>query len=112
MLTARMAVALGYEIYLKNSAGSTGQSMRTILVTGGAGFIGANLVNYLIEKYPDDRIVVLDILTYAGSIEYLPKEMLHGQHPKRRFWYGNRCNAALVATLVKEADAVIHLAAD
>src|ERR1700675_4952284 len=86
--------------------------MRTILVTGGAGFIGANLVNYLIKKYPDDRVVVLDILTYAGSIEYLPKEMLHGQDPKRRFWYGNVCNAALVDSLVEEADVVIHLAAE
>jgi len=86
--------------------------MRTILVTGGAGFIGANLVNYLVEKYPEDRIVVLDILTYAGAIENLPKEMLHGQHPRLRFWYGNVCNAALVDTLVDEADVVIHLAAE
>jgi dTDP-glucose 4,6-dehydratase len=86
--------------------------MRTILVTGGAGFIGANLVNYLVKKYPDDRIVVLDVLTYAGSIENLPKEMLHGQHPRLRFWYGNVCNAALVDTLVEESDIVIHLAAE
>jgi dTDP-glucose 4,6-dehydratase len=86
--------------------------MRSILVTGGAGFIGANLVNYLIEKYPEDRIVVLDILTYAGSIENLPEEMLHGQHPRLRFWYGNVCNAALIDTLVEEADVVIHLAAE
>jgi dTDP-glucose 4,6-dehydratase len=86
--------------------------MRTILVTGGAGFIGANVVNFLAEKYPDDRIVVLDILTYAGSIEYLPKEMVDARHPRRRFWYGNVCNAALVDTLVQEADVVIHLAAE
>src|SRR5262249_9812289 len=86
--------------------------MRSILVTGGAGFIGANLVNYLIEKYPEDRIVVVDILTYAGSIENLPEKMLHGQHPHLRFWYGNVCNAALIDTLVEEADVVIHLAAE
>src|SRR5215469_4380136 len=86
--------------------------MRTILITGGAGFIGANLVNYLSEKYPEDRITVLDILTYAGSVENLPKNMLQGQHPLRRFWYGNVCNAALVDTLVAEADVVIHLAAE
>src|SRR5215469_4161237 len=86
--------------------------MRTILVTGGAGFIGANLVNYLSGKYPEDRIIVLDILTYAGSVENLPKDMLQGQHPLRRFWYGNVCNAALVDTLVEEADVVIHLAAE
>jgi len=86
--------------------------MRTILVTCGAGFIGANLVNYLSEKYPEDRIIILDILTYAGSVENLPKDMLQGQHPLRRFWYGNVCNAALVDMLVEEAEVVIHLAAE
>jgi len=86
--------------------------MRTILVTGGAGFIGSNLVYYLAEKYPEDRIVVLDALTYAGSTENLPKGMFTGQHPRLSFWYGNVCNAALVDTLVEEADVVIHLAAE
>lgn len=86
--------------------------MRTILVTGGAGFIGSNLVYYLAEKYPDDRIVVLDALTYAGSIDNLPKGMFSDQNPRLRFWYGNVCNAALVDTLVEEADVVIHLAAE
>jgi dTDP-glucose 4,6-dehydratase len=86
--------------------------MRTILITGGAGFIGANLVNYLVGKYPDDRLIVLDVLTYAGSIENLPKEMRQGQHPRLQFWYGNVCNAALVDTLVQDADVVIHLAAE
>jgi dTDP-glucose 4,6-dehydratase len=86
--------------------------MRSILITGGAGFIGANLVNCLAAKYPEDRIVVVDALTYAGSADYLPKEMLLGQHPRLRFWYGNVCNAALIDTLVDEADVVIHLAAE
>jgi dTDP-glucose 4,6-dehydratase len=86
--------------------------MRTILITGGAGFVGANLLNYLAANYPEDRIVVVDTLTYAGCIENLPKEMLHGEHPRRRFWYGNVCNAALIDTLVEEADVVIHLAAE
>ncbi len=86
--------------------------MRTILVTGGAGFIGSNLVAYFIERYPDDRIVVLDTLTYAGSADNLPEEMLSGQHPRYRFWYGNVCNAALVDDLVKESEIVVHMAAE
>src|SRR5437016_1633204 len=44
---------------------------RTLLVTGGAGFIGANFVHYWLETHPDDRVVVLDALTYAGNLENL-----------------------------------------
>lgn len=86
--------------------------MRTILVTGGAGFIGSNLVYYLANKYPEDHIVVLDALTYAGSTENLPSSMYLGENPRLRFWYGNVCNGAIVETLVEEADVVIHLAAE
>jgi dTDP-glucose 4,6-dehydratase len=86
--------------------------MRTILITGGAGFIGANLVHFLAEKYPRDRIIVLDALTYAGTVENLPPEMVHSHDARLRLWYGNVCNAALVDTLVEDADIVIHLAAE
>ncbi len=47
----------------------------TILVTGGAGFIGSNFVHHIKRKYPDYRIIVLDALTYAGFVENLPEEM-------------------------------------
>lgn len=40
-----------------------------ILVTGGAGFIGGNFVHYMVETYPEDMIVNLDLLTYAGNLE-------------------------------------------
>ena len=42
-----------------------------ILVTGGAGFIGCNFVHYMLEKHPEDEIVNLDLLTYAGNLESL-----------------------------------------
>jgi dTDP-glucose 4,6-dehydratase len=45
---------------------------KTILITGGAGFIGCNFVQYIYNKYPDYKIIVLDALTYAGSVENLP----------------------------------------
>jgi dTDP-glucose 4,6-dehydratase len=86
--------------------------MRTILVTGGAGFIGSNLVYYLLKKYPDDRIVVLDALTYAGSPENLPTSTPWGKNAGLHFWYGNVCNGAIVETLVQDSDIVIHLAAE
>jgi dTDP-glucose 4,6-dehydratase len=49
--------------------GSNGdvRSPRRLLVTGGAGFIGSNFVHYWCDAYPDDRVVVLDALTYAGN---------------------------------------------
>ena len=52
--------------------------MRTILVTG-RGVYWLHLVYYLAEKYPDDRVVVLDALTYAGSTENLPASMYPGK---------------------------------
>jgi dTDP-glucose 4,6-dehydratase len=86
--------------------------MTTILVTGGAGFIGGNFVHYIAQKYPDYRIVVLDALTYAGSTDNLPEEMRQIDHLRMRFWYGDVTNAELVNTLVAEADYVVHFAAE
>ena len=51
---------------------------RTILITGGAGFIGSNFVHYLHDTYPNYRILILDLLTYAGSLDNLPR---FGGHP-------------------------------
>jgi len=86
--------------------------MTTVLVTGGAGFIGSNFVHYLAQNYPEYRIQVLDALTYAGSTDNLPDEMRQIDHPRMRFWYGDVANAELVNTLVTEADYVVHFAAE
>ena len=45
--------------------------MKTILVTGGAGFIGSNFIKYMLEKYPDYKIINIDLLTYSGNLENL-----------------------------------------
>ena len=45
--------------------------MSRVLITGGAGFIGSNFVRHWMQQYPDDRVVVLDALTYAGNLESL-----------------------------------------
>lgn len=88
---------------------------KTILVTGGAGFIGSNFVRYILDKYPDYKVVVLDMLTYAGNMENLPQEhMQPGNNGKSRlsFWYGNVRNGELVDTLVSQCDTVVHFAAE
>jgi dTDP-glucose 4,6-dehydratase len=86
---------------------------RTILVTGGAGFIGSNFVHHLYDTYPDYRILVLDALTYAGSLENLPAAVNHASGNGRlQFWYGDVRNASLVDSLVEQSDVVVHFAAE
>jgi dTDP-glucose 4,6-dehydratase len=85
--------------------------MRTFLVTGGAGFIGSNFVHWLRREHPRDRVIVLDALTYAGSLASLPPfDPIEDQSLK--FWYGNVKNGPLVDALVAEADVVVHFAAE
>lgn len=84
--------------------------MKTILVTGGAGFIGSNFVRHLYNKYPDYKIVVLDALTYAGSVQNLPEGGFDSS--RFEFWYGNVLNADLVDSLVSRSNIVVHFAAE
>ncbi|QCU77558.1 dTDP-glucose 4,6-dehydratase [Citricoccus sp. SGAir0253] len=81
--------------------------MSTLLVTGGAGFIGSNFVHLLVER-TEHRVVVLDKLTYAGSYASL------ADLPPDRvcFVRGDICDASLVNDLVAVADAIVHFAAE
>lgn len=86
--------------------------MKTILVTGAAGFIGSNFVHYIMRKYPEYKILILDALTYAGSVNNLPMEFRGNSSSRGEFWYGNVMNADLVGSLVSQADVVVHFAAE
>jgi dTDP-glucose 4,6-dehydratase len=87
--------------------------VKTLLITGGAGFIGSNFVHYLYQKYPDYRILILDRLTYAGSLENLPGVLSQGGNNGRlQFWYGDVRNGQLVDALVAQSDVVVHFAAE
>jgi dTDP-glucose 4,6-dehydratase len=84
--------------------------MKTILVTGGAGFIGSNLVRHLYKKYPDYRLLVVDALTYAGNVHNCPDGALGSN--RYEFWYGDVRNGELMDTLVGQSDIVVHMAAE
>lgn len=73
--------------------------MKTVLVTGGAGFIGSNFVYYMLKKRPDYRIVCLDSLTYAGSLETLAEAM---KSPNFRFVKGDITDRKAVYALFAE----------
>ena len=85
--------------------------MKNLLVTGGAGFIGTNFVYYWLNKYPEDHVVVLDALTYAGKKENLSKAQ---KNPKFEFIHGNILDQPLVESLLKnhKIDTLIHFAAE
>lgn len=82
-----------------------------ILVTGGAGFIGSNFVHYMLDKYPEDKIINLDLLTYAGNIHNLDDVI---DHPNHTFVKGNINNTELVSYLVEkhEITHIINFAAE
>ncbi|HEX5456241.1 MAG TPA: dTDP-glucose 4,6-dehydratase [Candidatus Saccharimonadales bacterium] len=79
-----------------------------ILVTGGAGFIGANFVHYIYRERPDWQITVLDALTYAGN----PANLDGLDKSRVNLVKGDICDEAVVDGLVKDCDAVVHYAAE
>lgn len=85
--------------------------MRTILITGGAGFIGSNFVRMVLEEQSEVRVVNLDKLTYAGNLENLAGCK---DHPNHIFVKGDICDAAMVSGIVDkyQVDAVINFAAE
>ncbi|HZW62703.1 MAG TPA: dTDP-glucose 4,6-dehydratase [Flavobacteriaceae bacterium] len=83
----------------------------SLLVTGGAGFIGSNFIQYMVNKNPKIQFINLDKLTYAGELSNL-KEVEH--HPNYTFVKGDICEAKLVESLFEEyrISGVIHFAAE
>jgi dTDP-glucose 4,6-dehydratase len=87
------------------------REFKTILVTGGAGFIGSNFIHYMIKKYPEYNIINLDKLTYAGNLENLrPIE----DKPNYRFIKGDIADKKIVGEIFSgnKIDAVINFAAE
>jgi dTDP-glucose 4,6-dehydratase len=85
--------------------------MRNLLVTGGAGFIGSNFVQYMLEKYADYRITVFDKLTYAGRLENLERVKAN---PRFSFVQGDICDLDTVRAAVHDhaIDTIVNFAAE
>ena len=85
--------------------------MRRLLVTGGAGFIGANFTHHWLREHAGDRVVILDALTYAGNYGNLASLE---QNAHCRFVHGNICDNALVEGLLRDEsiDTVVNFAAE
>jgi dTDP-glucose 4,6-dehydratase len=85
--------------------------VKHLLVTGGAGFIGANFVHYWLKAHPDDRVVVADALTYAGN-----RASLDGaeRNPNFRFVQVDICDSGAISQLLSEEriDCIVHFAAE
>lgn len=81
---------------------------RTILLTGGCGFIGSNFIRFVLE-HRDETIINLDALTYSGNPENLADV---ADHDRYRFVHGDINDAELLASLIAESDAIVHMAAE
>ncbi len=84
---------------------------RSIIITGGAGFIGSHVVRLMVNKYPEYRIINVDLLTYAGNLNNL-RDIEN--KPNYRFVRANICDTNTILSLMKEerVDGIIHLAAE
>src|SRR3989344_2253427 len=80
-----------------------------ILVTGGAGFIGSNFIIYWMKNHPDDHIINLDKLTYAGNLENLKS---FEENPNYQFIHGDICDPSIVGKAAEGIDTIVHFAAE
>lgn len=83
--------------------------MKTVLVTGGAGFIGSCFIRHILKKYPECKVINLDALTYCGNLENL-KDVEN--NPNYQFIRGNICDKKLVRNIIKGCNYVVNFAAE
>lgn len=83
--------------------------MNKIVVTGGAGFIGSHIVDFVIDTYPNSKVFVLDKMTYAADYRFVSQ---HTENPNFRLIVGDICDYKSCLSALKDADLLIHAAAE
>lgn len=83
---------------------------KTVFLTGAAGFIGSNFLEYMFDKYEQYNFIVLDCLTYAGNFNNFPQKIKESE--RFYFVYGSVTNSHLVEKLMKKSQLVVHFAAE
>ena len=86
------------------------EKTKTILITGAAGFIGSNFLKYMYDRYPSYRFIVIDALTYAGSLDKIPKEIQNSS--RFEFIHDTINNPKTVDAAMAKSDWVVHFAAE
>lgn len=86
------------------------KSKKKVFITGAAGFIGSNTLEYLFSKYTNYSFTALDALTYAGNLKNFPAYIQ--KSPRFKFIYGDVRNSNIVDSLIKKSEIVIHFAAE
>ncbi len=96
--------------YVFSSTEASNENKKTVLITGAAGFIGSNFLQYMYDKYPCYQFIVIDALTYAGSLENISGEIRNSD--RFEFVHANINDFETVDSLMKVSDFVVHFAAE
>jgi dTDP-glucose 4,6-dehydratase len=86
------------------------KQIKTLLLTGAAGFIGSNFLKYMFDKYPQYHFITLDCLTYAGNLHNIPDSIKNSD--RFEFCYSSITNSDVVTALMSRSDFVVHFAAE
>jgi len=105
-----LLIVLSSNFKLYSQELSSQEKPKTILVTGAAGFIGSNFLKFMFDKYPAYRFIVIDALTYAGSLDKIP--IYIQQSPRLEFIHNTINNAEVVEDAMARSQWVVHFAAE